>query len=78
MPNNRLVVADTSPLLNLALIDRLELLESQFSGVTVPRQVWDELTAGEAGLDALRALRDDAFLTVVEVERSDLFIEIFP
>lgn len=74
--NDALVVSDTSPLLNLALIDRLDLLRSQFEGVTVPTQVWEELMAGEAGVDALRGLRDDDFLTVVDVERSDLFVEI--
>lgn len=77
MPNDELVVSDTSPLLNLALIDQLALLKSQFVSITVPNQVWEELTDGERGLDALRALRTDGFLTVVEVERSDLFIEIF-
>jgi len=77
MPNSGLVVSDTSPLLNLALIDRLDLFESQFSEVTVPQQVWDELTDGEDGLEALRELRDDGFLHLVEVERSDLFVELF-
>ncbi|MCD2199876.1 DUF3368 domain-containing protein [Halobacterium sp. KA-4] len=77
MPNSGLVVSDTSPLLNLALIDRLDLLEVQFSGVTVPRQVWSELTEGDDGLEALRGLRDDGVLRIVEVERSDLFVEIF-
>ena len=77
MPNSGLVVTDTSPLLNLALIDRLDLLQSQFSDITVPRQVWDELTDGQDGLEALRALRDDGFLYLVEVERSDLFVELF-
>ena len=77
MSSSGLVVADTSPLLNLALISRLDLLESQFSEVTIPRQVWEELEAGNDGLDALRDLRENGFLTVVEVERSDLFVEIF-
>lgn len=77
MPDNGLVVSDTSPLLNLALIDQLDLLKAQFSSITVPQQVWDELAEGDAGLNAIRELQDDGFLTVVEVERSDLFIEIF-
>ncbi|WP_284010492.1 DUF3368 domain-containing protein [Haloarcula pelagica] len=77
MPNSEVVVSDTSPLLNLALIDRLDLLTSQFSSLTIPTQVWDELTNGDAGLDALRDLHDTEFLTVVDVERSDLFTEIF-
>ena len=49
MPNRDLVVSDTSPLLNLSLIGRLDLLESQFSGLTIPEQVWSELTDGESG-----------------------------
>ena len=77
MPDSGLVVSDTSPLLNLALIDRLELLESQFSEVMVPQQVWNELTDGEDGLETLRELRDDGLLHLVEVERSDLFVELF-
>jgi len=77
MPNEDLVVSDTSPLLNLALINRLDLLEAQFSSLTVPTQVWNELVAGEAGVDALRELRDNGFITVVAVERSHLFTEIF-
>ena len=76
MPNDELVVSDTSPLLNLALIDQLTLLESQFSSITVPQQVWDELAAGEGVLDVLRELRKDEFLSVVEVEQSNLFTEI--
>lgn len=39
MPDSGLIVLDTFPLLNLALIDRLALLKAQFSDVTVPRQV---------------------------------------
>ncbi|WP_232342940.1 DUF3368 domain-containing protein [Halosimplex litoreum] len=70
------MVSDTSPLLNLALIERLDLLRTQFSDITVPRRVWNELTEGEAGLEALRELRDDDFLRIVEVERSDLFVEV--
>jgi len=77
MPNSGLVVSDTSPLLNLALIDRLDLLQSQFSNVTIPQQVWDELTEGQDGLESLRELRENGFLRLVEVERSDLFVELF-
>jgi predicted nucleic acid-binding protein len=76
MPDDRLVVADTSPLLNLALIDRLDLLETQFSGVTVPEQVWTELSEGDEGLAGLRELRESGFLTLVSVDRSGFFIEI--
>lgn len=42
MPASDHVVSNTSPLLNLALIDRLDLVEQQFPTVQVPEQVWDE------------------------------------
>lgn len=77
MPTNEVVVTDTSPLLNLALIDQLTLLTSQFSSISVPRQVWKELTQGGFERDALHTLRADGFLTVIDVEESDLFTEIF-
>ena len=76
MPSDDLVVSNTSPPLNLVLIDRLDLLESQFSEITIPEHVWTELTNGEAGLDPLIDLRDEGFLSVVAVEESELFTEI--
>jgi len=76
MPDDEPVVADTSPLLNLALVDRLDLLDVQFETVHTPQQVWDELAAGDEGLPELRRLRERDVLTVVPVERSDLFVEI--
>lgn len=70
------VVSNTSPLLNLALIERLDLLEAQFETVTAPEQVWTELAAGEEGLAALRQLRSDDFLAVEPVGEDDLFVEL--
>ena len=76
MPDGELVVADTSLLLNVGLIGRLDLLREQFDGVTAPEQVRDELAAGDDGLDDLRALRDEGFLELVPVEESSLFVEL--
>ena len=39
MPADDLVVADTSPLLNLDLVDRLDLVDEQFETIHVPEQV---------------------------------------
>ena len=76
MPATDPVVADTSPLLNLTLVDRLDLVDEQFETIHVPEQVWDELTAGDEDVPGLRALRDAGTLTVVPVDRSDLYTEI--
>ena len=76
MPKGRQVVSNTSPLLNLALIDRLDLLQSQFSGLEVPEQVWEEIQAGERGTDALESLRNEGFLNIVPVPEDELFREL--
>ncbi len=76
MPEDEYVVSNTSPLLNLALISRLDLLERQFETVYAPEQVWAELAAGSDGLQKLRSLRDSGVLSTVPVEESDLYVEI--
>lgn len=76
MPKDRKVVSNTSPLLNLALIDRLDLLRNQFSVLDVPEQVWDEIQAGERGTDALEELRNEGFLNIVSIPEDELFREI--
>lgn len=43
MPAADTVVSNTSPLLNLALIDRLGVVRDQFSTITAPEQVWEEV-----------------------------------
>lgn len=37
------VVSNTSPITNLALSGRLELLEQMYGSVTIPEEVWHEL-----------------------------------
>ena len=76
MPADDLVVADTSPLLNLDLVDRLDLIDEQFETIHVPEQVWAELTADDEDVPGLRGLRSADTLTVVPVDRSDLYAEI--
>ncbi|ELY59758.1 hypothetical protein C491_05301 [Natronococcus amylolyticus DSM 10524] len=75
MPTDEGVVADTSPLLNLALIDRLELLRSQFSSITVPEAVRSELLAGEGEVDRLESFLESGFVTVTRPQRTDLVRE---
>jgi hypothetical protein len=76
MPSDELVVSNTSPLLNLALIDRLDLLSAQFETIRVPEQVWGELTPGDEEPSNLQLLREREKLVTVTVERSDLYVEI--
>lgn len=77
MPENDLVVSDTSPVLNLALIEELELLKDQFEKVEIPSQVWEEILEGEKGREELEKLKSEGFLVEVDVEETDLFVELF-
>ncbi len=43
-----LVVSNTSPLWNLASIDRLDLLHEQFPDIRIPEEVWQELQLGRS------------------------------
>lgn len=74
MASNKKVVSDTSPLLNLALIDRLEALEKQFEEITVPEKVWQELEEGEKGLDKLKQKRE--IFNIVKVEEDSFYKEL--
>ena len=64
-------VSDTSPLLNLAIIGRLELVRAQFGSVLVPPAVVREfrLEEGRPGSSALRQTIEKEW--IVEKEPSD-------
>ena len=52
------VVSDTSPLLNLAIIDRLDLLRAFYAPLAVPEAVVQELRNAESLLKNLREEAD--------------------
>ena len=75
------VVSNTSPILNLAVIDRLSLIREQFTTVAIPKGVLEELRVGEnlpgskKILDALEAkwlqveeIQDSAMLRILKRE----------
>ena len=75
------VVSNTSPILNLAVIDRLSLIREQFTTVAIPKGVLKELRVGEnlpgskKILDALVAkwlqveeIQDSAMLRILKRE----------
>jgi predicted nucleic acid-binding protein len=54
-----MVVSNTSPLMNLAIIGRLDLLRHFYETIHVPDAVWDELVkqgAGKPGSEAIAAI----------------------
>lgn len=66
------VVSNTSPVLNLAIIDRLYLIQEQFGEVYIPQAVIQELRVNEnlPGCQRLREAMDAGWLRVEEVSDS--------
>lgn len=55
-----IVVSDTSPIINLAMIGRLELLPALFGEVIIPSKVFEEITqrgSSMPGAEAVLAAR---------------------
>jgi len=53
-----MVISNTSPLMNLAIIGRLDLLRHFYETIHIPQAVWDELIeqgAGKPGSDVIAA-----------------------
>ena len=70
-----LVVSNTSPILNLAMIGYLDLLRQQFGDVIIPPAVFSELRPGEdlPGSLAIRQAIDSGWLRMMPVEKSSLY-----
>lgn len=61
-----IVVADTSPLLQLSRVGRLDLVQAALGPVTIPRTVWAELIRPGTRADVRASLLDAAWITVVD------------
>ena len=71
-----LVVSNTSPILNLAIIDRLSLIREQFTTVIIPKGVLEELRVGEnlPGSKKILEALDAKWLQVEEVQDSAMLL----
>ena len=46
---NKLIVSNSSPLMNLAIIGQLDILNKLFGNITIPDEVWQELVVDGEG-----------------------------
>jgi predicted nucleic acid-binding protein len=67
-------VSNTSPLLNLAIIERLGLVQEQFSTVLIPQAVLDEtkMDTNLPGAETIRLALQKGWLRVAEVKDTHL------
>jgi predicted nucleic acid-binding protein len=59
-----IVVADTTPLLYLSRIGRLELLQALYDQIFVPVTVWQEAVAARPDADGVQALRSASWIMI--------------
>lgn len=62
-----IVVSDTTPLISLLKISRLDLLEKLFGEVLIPSAVFNELTTDERFQLEANQIRQEKFIVVKEV-----------
>ncbi|BBD59343.1 hypothetical protein NIES2109_21260 [Nostoc sp. HK-01] len=68
---NSAIVADSSPLISLSIIEQLELLPQLYQRILLPPAVWDEVTVQGLGLPGSLAVRQ---LTWIEIQTPDTLI----
>ena len=66
-----IVVSDTTPLISLLKIERLDLLEKLFGNVIIPQAVYEELTVDERFKLEAEQLKQKEFITVRAVKNLD-------
>jgi len=68
------VVSNTSPILNLAIVDQLELLRRQFDKILIPNAVLDELKIDEErpGSQAIRRAISSGWIQAQRVSNKSL------
>lgn len=77
-----IVVSDTSPIINLAAIRRLELLPALFGKVIIPQKVFEEIVVAGHGLPGAEEIQAAAWVEVQSVRNqqkvSTLLAKIHP
>jgi uncharacterized protein len=59
-----IIIADSSPLISLAILEQLELLTQLYQRVLIPPAVWDEITVQGAGLPGSLAVSQATWLEI--------------
>jgi len=61
---NSVIVADSSPLIALAVIDQLDLLPNLYKRVLIPPAVWNEVTVKGIGMPGAQSVSQVQWLEI--------------
>ncbi|MGE0084419.1 MAG: DUF3368 domain-containing protein [Desulfococcaceae bacterium] len=68
--NKKVIIADSSPLIGLALIGQLELLPGLYSKIIIPSSVWNEMTVEGKGLPGAEEISRIRWFEIRNPEKS--------
>ncbi|MBD5545058.1 MAG: DUF3368 domain-containing protein [Lachnospiraceae bacterium] len=66
-----IIVSDTTPIISLLKINRLDLLEKLFGEVLIPNAVYEELTADKRFIDEAKMLFNVSYIKSVSVSNPE-------
>lgn len=70
------VVSNTSPLINLSRIGRLDLLKSLFGELWIPRAVWQEVVVQGEGMMGAAWVRDASWIRTFDIQNQPLSLAL--
>jgi predicted nucleic acid-binding protein len=68
-----MIVSNSSPLMNLAIIGHLHLLKELFGKIVVTDQVWKELTVDGRGKPGAKAIEECDWIVIETIQTESLF-----
>ena len=72
MNKQLLVISDSSPIMNLAIIGQLPLIQELFGEIVIPEEVWDELVIEGKGKPGTNEIQKSRWIKVGKVKNDSL------
>lgn len=72
MDKRFLVISDSSPIMNLAIIGQLHLIQELFGEIIIPQQVWAELIVEGKGKPGTNEIEKAKWIKVAKVKNNSL------
>ena len=66
-----IIVSDTTPIISLLKIKRLDLLEKSFGEVLIPNAVYEELIADERFMEEAKTIREASYVKNISVSNPE-------
>lgn len=68
-----MIVSNSSPLMNLAIVGHLEILRELFNTISIPEEVWSELTIEGRDKPGTKEIIQASWIKRVPIKNMDLF-----